>query len=151
MVFLQQIYRILRHILLHHAKAKRSGFHPACHPPRDHAIQRLVGRQVHTRRALIVLRLCQHRRAHRHVHLLHARGDGSGDAEISLVEEVLDGLPDGSIHRRHAARFPAADLESLQLPDRFRLVDRNARLHVLLPVQKLLRPSLPKGESNDAY
>lgn len=109
----------------------------------------MVGREIHTGRSLIVLRLRQHWSSHRHVHLLHAGRDGTTNAEISVVEKVLDRVSDGAVYRRHASRLPAADLESLQLSNRFRLVDWNARVHVLLLVQELFQSGLQKGELID--
>lgn len=62
-----------------------------------------------------------------------------------MVEKVFDGLPDGSVHRGHGSCLPAAHLESLPISYCLRLVDRNARLHVFLPLQELLQSSLQKG------
>lgn len=43
----------------------------------------------------------------------------------------------GSIRPDYGTRFPTA-VHRLQLPESFRLVDRNARCDVLLPVQRVL-------------
>lgn len=47
----------------------------------------------------------------------------------------------GAVRRDHGARIPAP-VHRLQLPARVRLVDRNARGHVLLPLQGVLQPGL---------
>lgn len=105
----------------------------------------LVGRQVHPWRPLVVLRLRQHGSPHRDVHLLHAGRHGPRSAEVFVVEEVPDSHADDSVHRRHGARLPASLPQPMPVPNRLRLVDRHARLYVLLLVQKLLRPSLQEG------
>jgi hypothetical protein len=105
----------------------------------------LVGREVHSRRSFILLRVLQHWSAYRDVLLLHACRDGTTIPKVLVVEEVLDSFPNGSVHCRHAPRFPTARLESLQLPICICLVDWTTCRHVLLLVQEFLRSSLQKG------
>lgn len=115
---------------LRHLNYQFSNF-PYCHS--------LVGRQVHARWSFVILRIPQRFRPHRYVLLLHARRNRTTNATVSLVEEVLDSSPNGSVRRRDGPRIPTSLLQSMQLPDCIRLVDRNARLHVLLLIQKLLQ------------
>lgn len=51
----------------------------------------------------------------------------------------------GAIRRHHGARVPAA-VHRVQLPEGVRLVDRHARRHVPVPVQRIL-PVHVQGET----
>lgn len=106
-----------------------------------------------------LLRTAQHLRPHRDVHVLPVLSPRTPVPEVPLVEEVshlpADGKTtsstpaeecfliedcsnlSGPVCGHHGARVPAA-LHRLQLPEGVRLVDRNARRHVLLPVQRVL-------------
>lgn len=106
----------------------------------------LVGRQIHARRPLVILRLPQRLRSHRHVLLLYACRNRTTNAALSLVEEILDTSADGAIRCRDGSRIPASLLQSMQLSNFIRLVDRNACMYVLLLVQEFLQWSIPKGE-----
>lgn len=58
-----------------------------------------------------------------------------------MVEEVPDDVADGPVRGDHGPRLPIA-LHRLQLSPCLRLVDRDARRHVLLPIQGLLHPNV---------
>uniref|UniRef100_A0A8D8IEZ7 (northern house mosquito) hypothetical protein n=1 Tax=Culex pipiens TaxID=7175 RepID=A0A8D8IEZ7_CULPI len=102
-----------------------------------HAHVRVVRRQVHSRWPQHLLRTAQHLRPHRDVHVLPVLRPRTPVPEVPLVEEVPHLPADGPVCGNHGARVPAA-LHRLQLPEGVRLVDRNARRHVLLPVQRVL-------------
>lgn len=61
------------------------------------------------------------------------------------MEEILDRLPNDSVHRGYDPRVPTA-LHRLQLPEGVRLVDRSACDYVLLPIQRILPAKLPTEE-----
>lgn len=98
-----------------------------------------MGRQIYARWPFIILWIPQRFRAHRYVLLLYARRNWTTNATISLVEEILDSSSNGPIRRRDGPCISTSFLQSMQLSNCIRLVDRNARLHVLLLIQKLLQ------------
>lgn len=95
--------------------------------------------------SLDFLRTPEHVRSHRNVHVLHAGRDGSETAAVPLVEEIPDRLPNDTVRRGDDPRVSTA-LHRLQLPEGVRLVDRSARDHVLLLVQRILPAVLPAEE-----
>lgn len=106
----------------------------------------MVGCKIHTGRSFVILRIPECFRSHCHVLLLHARRNRTSNATISLVEKVFNTPSNGSICCCYGARISTSLLQSMQLSNCFRLVDWNARLHVLLFVQELLQWSLSEGE-----
>lgn len=68
-----------------------------------------------------------------------------------MVEEVFDLTANGAVLGHHGARFPTV-IHRLQLPESVRLVDRHARRHVLLLIQRILQTTIHetiKTKGND--
>lgn len=95
-----------------------------------------MGSEVLGWRSCNVLRLHQHRDPHCHVLVLHARCHRPGNAEISLVEEILNDDADAAVWSSFHSRHTAFCVELVQLLDGLRLDDCRARCHVLLPIQR---------------
>jgi len=70
-------------------------------------ITSLVGCKIHARRSQHILWIPQHFRSHYYVHILHDGCNWTGNAKISLVEEILDNFTDGTIYWNHGACLPA--------------------------------------------
>lgn len=68
-----------------------------------------------------------------------------------MVEEVFDHAANVAVLGHHDSRFPTV-IHRLQLPESVRLVDRHARRHVLLLVQRILQTTVHetvKTKGND--
>lgn len=134
-VLLQQVHGILRHTVLCAAQEERARVDAARDPPRDHAHVCVVRSQVCAWWSQHILRSLKHFRTYRHVFLLHGVSDGPQVPEVYLVEEIPHCLPDGAI--RSDIQSPAASFVPavVSVPARVRLLDRDARLLVPVPLQ----------------
>lgn len=104
---------------------------------------------VYFRRPLNLFRSVEHLRPHRDVHVLSFGGDGPEDTTVPLVEEILDCLPDDTIHRHHDSRLPVA-FHRVQLSEVICLVDRFTCGHVPLLVQRILPAELSAEKVQEA-
>lgn len=86
-----------------------------------------------SRRSQHLLRPLEHVRTHSHVLLLSPRCSRTKDSTVPMVEKIFDEPANDSVRSRHNSRLPIA-LHRLRLPERFRMVYRHARDHVLLLV-----------------
>jgi len=68
----------------------------------------------------------------------HRSPDGEKFIDRAAECRLTNQLVLGPIRSHHAPCFPTF-VRRLQLPQSLRLVDRNARRHVLLPVQRILQ------------
>lgn len=93
------------------------------------------------RRSQHLLRSAEHIRTHHNVLVLFTGRAGTERAEILVVEEILDHAANAAVLGHHGARFPTV-IHQLQLPKSVRLVDRHARRHVLLPIQRVLQTTV---------
>lgn len=105
-------------------------------------INSLVGCQVLARWPSVVIRIHQQRSSRRDVHILHASGDGTTNAEILMVEEVPDDTANGAIHCGVSSRISTSHLESLPISDDDGVDAWRARYFVLFAVQTLLQQSI---------
>lgn len=140
-----EIHRILWHILLCDAQTLWSSVDAARHPSRHYALFRLVGRKIHTRRSLVVLRFPQHLRAYIHVHLLHVGGDGSQSTKVFVVEEISHCLADDSIRFGNGALIPIILPQRLQLSNWFCILHWRTCGYVLFPLLGLLQTGLSQA------